>query len=289
MASFERARLNNMVDNRRKQVKTLKSMTSRGASRFSLDSEPTLKSGEGEPLEALILIQESLDFSRELNLTQDPTDVPGKPNSSKKPYDDPNEHNLQQEPLEFSKPSSVAFLTPQELVKPKLSDRGLASVGIFWDLESFPMSVKSINQTVHQLNALGSFHGDVNTFRAYANLDSLASDQVNKLLMHGVMFRPVEQGKDSIVKAIIMEAVLFAIDNEVASTCIILISSDGGFGPMLGELSIRNVRTIVIGKHKKDPSFDLVSAATETMSWTEMMFFKARKVKAPASSFCLDT
>eukprot|EP00850_Spirogloea_muscicola_P015524 SM000119S25667 [mRNA] locus=s119:431960:432660:+ [translate_table: standard] len=101
--------------------------------------------------------------------------------------------------------------------------------------------------------------GRVRFLRAYAKHEVLLS-RMAELISCGVDVCPVQPGKEMADKAIITDALLFAMDcldqpgpsSTQLRGCVMIVSGDTGFAPLLAKLGSRGVRTAILAKRRSE-------------------------------------
>lgn len=123
-------------------------------------------------------------------------------------------------------------------------------VAIFWDIENCHVPAQVVaedvaNNILLALQQRPEINGAVTTFKAYGDFNNIPPGVREGCLKTGVEFIYVPTSKkDAAEKAILVDMVLFALDNLPPST-IFLISGDVDFAPALHKLGQRGYTVVL--------------------------------------------
>ncbi|KAH6910753.1 limkain-b1-type NYN domain-containing protein, partial [Coprinopsis sp. MPI-PUGE-AT-0042] len=145
----------------------------------------------------------------------------------------------------------------------------LSPVGCFWDYENLPPSSKFHNSEVGYTAAfreLAQQHGAMKTFKAYLEVDTLKPHRRDALQSMGLTLLDCpHRGKKEVAdKMMIVDMILFAIDNPAPAT-VIVASTDRDYQYAISMLRLRQYTVIVLTKDQPHPS--MVVHSTPSIDW----------------------
>ncbi|CAI5972318.1 unnamed protein product, partial [Closterium sp. NIES-65] len=214
--------------------------------------------------------------------------------SSYPPYQQPPyRHQQPSFPPPLSYPPPFPTTTPYPHTPPLPShsfqtQSGLATcppgVGVFWDYENCPVPVGAdCAALVRRLRDVARTFGVVRSVRAYGKPEEVHARMVGKMGACGVEVVAVAAGKEMADKAIITDALLFALDerevNRAVPPCVVVVSGDVGFAGVLAKLTNRAVTTVLLARPRKNGSkgkrgtipAPLAQSAAVTLDWDQLI------------------
>mmetsp|Transcript_20787 Transcript_20787/g.31789 ORF Transcript_20787/g.31789 Transcript_20787/m.31789 type:complete len:701 (+) Transcript_20787:2-2104(+) len=146
--------------------------------------------------------------------------------------------------------------------------------GVFWDLENLnPNSYHnghndmSLADGVRKLKKNLVKYGEIQSFRAYADLSRINAKTRDQLHLLGIALIDVPgHRKEAADKAMIVDMLIFALDNKIPAT-LILLSGDGDFSVALSRLRDRGYQIVLIHPSEHQVSNMLLSVADEHIAW----------------------
>ncbi|CAI5471727.1 unnamed protein product [Closterium sp. Yama58-4] len=220
--------------------------------------------------------------------------------SSYPPYQQPPYRHQQPSfppPLSYPPPFPTPSPYPHTLPLPSHSFQPQAAsaacppgVAVFWDYENCPVPVGAdCAALVRRLRDLARAFGAVRSVRAYGKPEEVHARMVGKMGACGVEVVAVAAGKEMADKAIITDALLFALDERemnrrpslsasltsffrpapslaflhllgtpaacrAVAPCVVVVSGDVGFAGVLAKLTNRGVTTVLLARPRKNGS-----------------------------------
>ncbi|KAF9050673.1 DUF537-domain-containing protein [Hymenopellis radicata] len=147
-------------------------------------------------------------------------------------------------------------------------------VAVFWDFENCPgpAGVSGYTLVNNIRNCVQQF-GPIKLFKAYLDVSEQSAQRGlslrSELQLSGISLTdtPHNGGKDVADQMIIVDMILYALENPISSTTIVLITGDRDFAYAVATLRLRQYRVVVISPSIPSPHCSLTFHASVAMDW----------------------